>query len=291
MQLANHHAHSHFSDGRLSPREYLQEAIAQGLTTYGFSDHAPVPGSSAGLMSLEQLERYLAEIDTLKEVYAEDIQVYKSLEVDYIPGIITLDSSHILEAELDYVIGAVHFVDAFADGTPWGFESSVEDFERGVTQLFHGSIQYTIERYYTLIREMVDSFRPTIVAHLDRIKKWNRGERFFSESSPWYQDAVEKTLLSIADAGSIMEVNTKGYYKNETTEPYPGRMVLAKAREMGIPVHLASDAHHPENITKGFEFGTSILLEAGYEQVSVLLDGEWMPISLKPRTIHSVPSS
>ena len=277
MQLANHHAHSHFSDGRLSPREYLQEAIAQGLKTYGFSDHAPVPGSAVGLMSLEELERYLAEIDTLKQMYEEDIQVYKSLEVDYIPGVIAMDSPHILESELD------------ADGTPWGFEESVECFERGVTEIFNGSIQAAVERYYALIREMVEDFRPTIVAHLDRIKKWNRGERFFSESSPWYLEAIDKTLVSIAEVGSIMEVNTKGYYKNETAEPYPGRRILIQSKQMGIPVHLASDAHHPENITKGFEFGTSLLLESGYEQISVLSDGEWMPAPLKPSKLHPAP--
>ncbi len=289
MQLANHHAHSHFSDGRLSPREYLQAAIAQGLQAYGFSDHAPVPGSSVGLMSLEQLQRYLSEIDTLKEIYDEDIQVYKSLEVDYIPGLIAMDSPHIQDADLDYVIGAVHFVDAFQNGDPWGFEGSVENFERGVNEIFQGDIQMAVERYYALIREMVEGYRPTIVAHLDRIKKLNKGDRFFSEQSPWYKGAVEHTLSTIKAAGSIMEVNTKGYYKNETPEPYPGRWVLAKAKEMGIPVHLASDAHHPDNITKGFEFATSILLEVGYEEVAILSEGEWIAVSLHPGKLYRVP--
>lgn len=290
MQLANHHAHSYFSDGRLSPRDYLQEAIAQGLSAYGFSDHAPIPNSTVGLMSLEGLERYLVEIDTLKELYEEDIQVYKSLEVDYIPGLITMDSPYIVEAKLDYVIGAVHFVDAFGDGTPWGFEGSVENFERGVEEIFQGDIQMAVERYYTLIRAMVAEYRPKIVAHLDRIKKLNQGERFFSEQSLWYREAVEKTLTTIASSGSIMEVNTKGYYKNEIAEPYPGRWVLAKAKEMGIPIHLASDAHHPRDITKGFEFGASLLLETGYEEVTILSEGDWVPAPLKPSKLHSISS-
>ncbi|MBX2872252.1 MAG: histidinol-phosphatase [Saprospiraceae bacterium] len=289
MQLANHHAHSHFSDGRLSPREYLQQAIAQGLNAYGFSDHAPIPNSSVGLMSLESLLRYLAEVDTLKEIYAEDIQVYKSLEVDYIPGTITMDSAHIQDANLDYIIGAVHFVDAFSDGTPWGFEGSKDNFERGVAEIFHGDMQAAVGRYYALITEMVQGYQPTIVAHLDRIKKLNKGERFFSEQSSWYREAVENTLVTIKASGSIMEVNTKGYYKNETSEPYPGRWVLAKAKEMGIPVHLASDAHHPEDITKGFEFGASILLKVGYTDVTVLSEGEWIPTPLKPRKLHRSP--
>ena len=45
MQLANHHAHSHFSDGIKGPEVYLKRAIEEGLKVYGFSDHAPIPGT------------------------------------------------------------------------------------------------------------------------------------------------------------------------------------------------------------------------------------------------------
>lgn len=290
MQLANHHAHSHFSDGRLSPEEYIRQALAQNLTTYGFSDHAPIPGSSVGLMELEQQSQYLAEIERLQGLFGDRIQIYKGLEVDYIPGVISMASEHIQAAGLDYIIGAVHFVDQFADGQPWGFEGSAENFERGIQEIFQGDVQAAIERYYDLIQEMVKVYQPTIVAHLDRIKKRNENERYFSEKAPWYRKKLEETLEVIAASGSIMEVNTKGYYKGETAEPYPGRWAVAKAKEMGIPVHLGSDAHHPNDITKGFDFASSILEEVGYENIHILLDGGWVPMPLKTKRVHSTPS-
>ena len=43
------------------------------------------------------------------------------------------------------------------------------------------------------------------------------------------------------------------YYKKEINTTYPGRWILDIAQELEIPVNLASDAHHPDNITKGFE--------------------------------------
>ncbi|MEZ5039757.1 MAG: histidinol-phosphatase HisJ [Saprospiraceae bacterium] len=286
MQLANHHAHSHHSDGRLSPVEYLAQAIQQGLKTYGFSDHAPIPGSSVGIMPLEDLPAYLVEIENLKDRFADQIEIYKGLEVDYIPGVISMASDHIQQAQLDYIIGAVHFVDHFPNRKPWGFEGSVENFEKGINEIFGGDIQAAVKRYYQLIREMVTEYRPNIVAHLDRIKKLNKNDRFFSESSAWYKAEVLQTLEVIAASGVILEVNTKGLYKKETTEPYPGKWALSQAREMNIPVHLSSDAHHPEDITKGFEQAAVLLQELGYEYCELLIDDHWQAVPLKEQHLY-----
>ncbi|HMQ46412.1 MAG TPA: histidinol-phosphatase [Saprospiraceae bacterium] len=288
MQFANHHAHSHFSDGRLSPEDYLQEALRQGLHTYGFSDHAPIPNATFGAMKLEKLSDYLQEIDRLKEQYRGKIEVYKSLEVDYIPGLISPGSAHIQAAQLDYTIGAVHFVGQFADGLYWGFEHSRPHFEKGVREIYGGDYQLAMQTYYGLIRTMVQEYRPTIVAHLDRIKKWNRNGEYYDENSDWYQAEVVATLELIAQSGAILEVNTKGYYSQETVEPYPGKWALAKAHEMNIPVHLSSDAHHPDNITKGFEFGAALLQEVGYNTYQVLLEGVWQPIAWAERKVYAL---
>ena len=78
-----------------------------------------------------------------------------------------------------------------------------------------------------------------------------------------------------------MEVNTKGYYNGEINDLYPSGWVLEIAHEMDIPVHLASDAHHPLNITKGFNLGAEILHKAGYRKLHVLGKKGWKttPIS------------
>ena len=85
----------------------------------------------------------------------------------------------------------------------------------------------------------------------------------------------------IAEAGVIMEVNTKGFYNGEINDMYPSGWILQIAQEMEIPVHLASDAHHPLNITKGFGRGAEVLHKAGYRDLLVLGEHEWIrtPIS------------
>jgi histidinol-phosphatase (PHP family) len=287
MQLANHHAHSHFSDGRLTPEDYLKNAISQNLLTYGFADHAPVPLDNFGAMTMAQLRDYLAEVDRLKEVYGHQIQVYKALEVDYIPEVINIHSPHIVAAELDYTVGAVHFVDRFENGRPWGFEASHENFQRGLDEIFEGDIRIAINRYYTMIREMITQHCPDVIAHLDRIKKLNKGDRYFSENDEWYRQEVLETLVLIAASGAVMEVNTKGFYKGEIDDTYPGKWVLQVARELNIPVHLSSDAHHPDDITKGFEYAGNILKSIGYRTTRIFLDGSWQEVALEPSAIYT----
>lgn len=280
MQLANHHAHSDFSDGRGKAETYLQQAIAQGLKTYGFSDHAPIPIEGFGHMQAEDygLTQYLAEIDRLKAAYGDRIGIYKSLEVDYIPEVISLHSPHIVAADLDYSLGAVHFVGYLNNGLPWGFEG---DFDSGLQQIFGGDARAAVTRYYELMREMISGTKPQIVAHLDRIKKRNAGEKYFSESADWYRQEVMATLETVAAAGSIMEVNMKGYYQGETDTSYPSPWILEQALQLDIPVHLSSDAHDPEKITGGFDFGAEIIYGAGYRELTILLDGEFQPVPLQ----------
>jgi histidinol-phosphatase (PHP family) len=279
--FANHHAHSHFSDGALSPEDYVKRAIFQNLKVYGFSDHAPIPSQWVGIMEMDQLRAYLREVDRLKEVYAKNIQLYKGLEVDYIPGVIDLNAAYIREAGLDYTIGAVHYVDQLPNGRPWGFQSSHEKFQTGLDQIFGGDVRACIRRYYALIREMLGVSPPDIVAHLDRVKRLNRGDRYFCEQDSWYQEEVRLTLEAIAEAGVILEINTKGYYNEVTEDTYPGKWVLELAWELKIPVHLASDAHKPDHITSGFAFASNQLKQIGYKTQRVLLDGTWQDVPLK----------
>ena len=281
MQIANYHAHSDFSDGHASPEIFLKKAIELNLKAYGFSDHAPLPIKGMGSMKLVQLPAYLSEINRLKEKYAGKIQVYRALEVDYLPGKLNIQTDYISNANLDYTLGAVHYVEYLSNGQPWGFQSSHEAFQKGVNEIFDGDIKACIRRYYELIREMVENYAPDIIAHLDRVKKLNQGNRYFDEGEKWYQEEISETLESIAKSGSILEINTKGYYNKITIEPYPGTWILRLANELNIPIHIASDAHWPEFITGGFEFAADTAIAAGYKNYRIFIDGIWQDFPMK----------
>ena len=271
MNWTNYHSHTEFSDGKSKPRKYAKRATAMGLLAYGFSDHAPFPLKCDWAMQAEYLNDYIHAIEEIKKDFNDQIEIYTSLEVDYIPNIISVDSDFIQSLPLDYTIGSVHFVDHFPDGTPWCIDGPNSVFKMGLNQLFDNDIKMAVHRYYQLIREMVSTACPSIIGHLDRIKKNNKKERYFTEKKKWYQKEVKKTLECIAQTNAILEVNTKGYYKKKQDETYPSTWILQIANELNIPVHLASDAHHPDDIVKGFHFARKELLKVGYKEVRILL--------------------
>jgi histidinol-phosphatase (PHP family) len=286
IQRFSHHCHTLFSDGKTTPEAFLVKAKEEKMLSLGFSDHAPIPPTDLTGIRIENLQNYLEEIERLKQQTGEDLQIYKGLEVDYIPGLICVNSGHIVNADLDYTLGAVHYVDHFNDGSHWGYESSHERFQKGVNEIFHGDVQAAVSRYYELIREMVRDHRPDIVAHLDRIKKLNTGSCYFDEQDKWYQEEVLATLELIAQQDCILEVNTKGYYKGECEDTYPGKWVLREANSLGISVHLASDAHHPEFLNGAFEHAAYQLKSIDYRSTKVLFDHAWQDCSLIEKRIH-----
>lgn len=278
MFWTNYHGHCHYCDGKYEPERYVQSAIASGMPVYGFSSHAPVPFACAWTMAAEAAPAYVAEIRKLAERYQSDIEIYCGLEVDFVPGKVSPKSEAITSLGLDYTIGSVHFVDAFADGKPWEIDGAHGTFVNGLEQIFGNNIEQAVSRYFELTRQMIREACPTIIGHLDKIKVQNEAGQLFSEEAPWYQREVQQTLEEIAGTHAIVEVNTRGIYKQKTTETYPSRWVLARMHELRIPVTISSDAHHPDEITAWFTQTAEMLTETGFKYVSVLRNQTWQPV-------------
>lgn len=281
MRIANHHAHTRFSDGVGEPEEYVQAALAAGVEIYGFSDHAPFPEEdNFGSFDFTDLTDYVTVTNALRAEYAGKIELYRSLEVDYVPGEMDVNRPHLQAAKMDYTLGAVHFIGRLADGERWSFQRQDPIFQRGVDEIFGGSVQKTVEAYYALIREMIENHPTDIVAHLDRILKRNSNDRFWDRTAKWYRAAVMETLEAIAGAGLIMEVNTRGLYRGDNPTTYPDPWALGQALRLGIPVHLSSDAHAKDQIVGNFTEAAEVLLDVGYESVRIFSQGKWEDVGL-----------
>lgn len=285
MPWTNYHSHTRYCDGTDIPDKYVAQAISQGLAVYGFSSHAPVPFALDWAMDDDKVPDYLEEIESLKKRYADQIEIYAGMEVDYIPGKIGVKDYFIANLGLDYTIGSVHFVDGFENGKPWVIDNTTHKFEYGLHRIFDNDIQKAVSRYYELIREMVRNEPPDVVGHLDKIKMHNSKKHFFDEDEVWYKDAVLETLDVIAEAGVIMEANTRGIYKKLSGEPYPSSWVWKEALKRGIPAQINSDGHHPREITSNFEEAASMLNSVGYSSVRILYQNKWQD---KPFTSRGI---
>lgn len=275
MNWTNYHSHCYFSDGTDEPRVYAETATNSGMLAYGFSDHVPMPFFCLWSTKMERLTDYVVETEKLKREFEDRIQIYRSLEIDYIPNVIGPKSKFLADAKLDYTVGSVHFVDQFPDGTHWEIDGLSSIFDQGLQEIFGGNIRKAVTRYYELTRMMVTEECPDIIGHIDKIKMQNPDNKFFSEEEDWYKAEVLKTLDVVANANAIIEVNTRGLYKKKTVEPYPGNWMLTEILKRKIPVMINSDCHHPREITAEFGTAAKLLKEVGFQTLRVFYNNEW----------------
>ena len=281
MQNFNLHTHSIYSDGKSQPREIVEEAARQGLTTLGFSEHSPLSFDNNFSVKEANMPRYVAEIAQLKEEYKDKIDIYCGLEADYITGTsehfaVTKEKYH-----LDYLIGGVHLVGQsanpdeiwFIDGPKW------EVYDEGLQKFFDGDIRRAVRRFFEQSNEMIENEPFDIIAHFDKIKMHNR-DRYFHEDEPWYRKLALETLDLIRQKGLVMEINTRGIYKKRYNGFYPSLWLMEEACKMHIPAIISADAHHFSEITLEFAAAEEALKKAGYNSVVNFKDGRWIEVGL-----------
>lgn len=270
--LSNYHTHSSYCDGKSTLREIVTQAIAFGIQSIGLSSHAALPFTCHWCMKKDALINYLHEVEQLKTEFP-GLEIYKGLEIDYIPNII---NPRQFSAQLDYTIGSIHFVNTLPNGTPWEIDGTLPLFEAGLKEIYQDNINAVIHDYFTLTREMITDYTPTIVGHLDKIKIQNAGNKFFNENEAWYQKELLETLNLIKQHECIVEVNTRGLYMNKTTSPYPSEWTLTEMRKLNIPITLNSDAHHAKDLISGFDTAIRILQDVGFRKTLKLQSGRWV---------------
>ncbi len=277
----NFHMHSKFCDGKGELNDYVQQAIEWKMPSIGFSSHAPVNFPCSWCMKPDRLTSYLEELEAIKSRTSE-LQIYKGLEIDFIPGIVSADQ---FREKLDYTIGSIHFVDTFPDGRPWEIDGSHTTFLEGLEKIFHGDSQAAFTRYFELTRQMIDESCPDVIGHLDKIKIQNIENKFFHEDDSWYQEQLDLTIDRIAIQGAVVEVNSRGLYQGKATTPYPSPWILRKILEKNLPVTLSSDAHHPSDLISRFPELADQLLNTGFKTISILYGGTWQQFSFNTHGI------
>lgn len=270
---SNYHTHSCYCDGKGEPREYVEFALANGFTALGFSGHAPLPFSNSFSIHNEDYLAYCTEVRKLQEEYRGRIDILLGLEIDYVPGVNDDFRPLIQQGGLDYFIGGVHLV-TDPDDTPWlrSHPSEAaqriwfidgprqETYDEGLQRVFHGDIRRGITSFFRQTNAMIESQRPTIVAHFNKIVMHNR-DRYFHEDEPWYRDLALETIHLIHELGLICEINTRGIYKGRHADYYPGKWLIQEMKTLRIPVIVSTDAHAPEDLLR---------TEGAYEYLSAI---------------------
>lgn len=267
MHLTSLHTHTDYCDGSCSAENMVEAAIKNNMQSIGISTHGPVPFLSDWNIQKFNIEKYMDEIQLLKEKYKGQIEIFLGMELDYLPrtGFDSLQKS--LMERLNYYIGSVHYLGSFNNSVMWTVDYTADEILRGINESFKGNKILAIETYYDLISEMACRYEPPIIGHIDLIRKNNRDNMLFDEREDWYYRAVDKCLDVIKNTSSVIEINTGGMFRGYTTEQYPSSLILNMIKEKEIPVIINSDAHTTEALLHKYEEMYALINEVGLKSV------------------------
>lgn len=280
MILCNFHTHTEFSDGSDAPSAYVEEAIRQGFSAIGFSEHAPLPSGRYYTMGEDRMNEYARTVRALAEEKRGLIDVFLSLEIDYIPGFSYSFDHFRNHYGLDYTIGSVHLVSKPGRKQWWFIDGADSNlYDQGLREVFDGDIRMAVTAYFEQLIQMVRNEKPDIIGHLDKIKMNNKG-RYFSEEEHWYKKLTKIVIKSLQVSGVIVEVNTRGIYKQRGNQLFPGTEILEMLHKHNIPITLSSDAHKPREISGSFQETFLILKDIGFKKILIFDKKSWIGVNI-----------
>ena len=243
VDLHNHTPLCNHAEGSID--QYIEAAINSGTKFFGFADHAPMDFDPKYRMSFNDMITYETEVLTAKEKYQDKISILLGYEVDYLENHM---DPRVLNANVDYLIGSVHFIDE------WGFDNP--EF---IGRYENEDIDEIWEKYFLAVEKMANTKLFDIVGHLDLIKVF----KFMPKKN--IVEIAKNALVAIKEANMSLELNVAGYRK-PIGEPYPSKELLKEAFKLGIPITFASDAHKPEQVNLYNEQITEFAREIGYTE-------------------------
>lgn len=265
----NFHSHTQFCDGRAPMARFVEEAVKEGYIHYGFTPHSPIPFESPCNMKNEYVEDYIAEYKRLKEEYAGRINLYLSMEIDYLGKDWGATNEYFDSIPLDYRLSSVHFIPALTDGRLIDIDGRPESFMRKMEESFDNDIRYVVDTFYDHTLEMIKAGGFDIIGHFDKIGFNASHFKAGIENEAWYQQHIDDVIEALKSTDIIVEVNTKAWEipANATAEQaatyiprlFPGKETIGKLIAAGLPLVVNSDTHYPDRISSGRQAAFNII--------------------------------
>ncbi len=228
-----HHGICGHAEG--SAREYIEEAINKGVKVLGFSDHSPSTrtGDVGFRMTPDDLELYIKDIEEAKQLFADKIDVYTGLEIEYINNYSEVYQSWL--NQVDYFILGVHFVpkDTTSDEL-----FSTYDFSK----------PKDLDLYADTIERALEELPIAFIAHPDlyliNYQKWDQKA----------EEIAHRICRLAKQKGTILEFNANGLRREkilidgEMVSPYPRKEFFEIVKSYNLPVVVSSDCHSPHQV-------------------------------------------
>lgn len=249
MQNFTYHTHTNFSDGANTIEEMIAQAVKQGFSEYGITDHLCVPYNGFEAVK-EKVKKHIKDIR--KAAAAAPIKVYAGFEVDYNSGEGWLEQFREFRKELE--------VDYLISGNHWTYD---ENYQNKYSVCFLSQYGFSekemsayIRRHFNNIVNSIYSREFDFVAHLDFIR-WGGIVGEFD-----YREERMAVIEALAETDTPFELNTKGI--NSIGSYYPARWMLEALRDKNVPVVISDDAHTIFQIGRHFAEAEQYLKDLNY---------------------------
>lgn len=257
--LHTHCAYCRHGEGKIS--EYVDEAVRNGLSVLGFSDHCPYPDDllsvDNGRMWYSSLPLYMDDVK--REKSHDDIEVLLGWECDWIKG----REEWIKEVgeNSDYLIFGLHYL-FDDDGTQYS-PFHRDRWEKTKALRVYG------ERFLSAASSGLFLF----AAHPDLYM--NMCDEFGEE-----EKALARDIISVAkEKHIVMEVNGNGLQKaKELSLPYsryPRREFWEMVKNENLPVVVSADTHSVEGMMERLDGALCFASSLGLDIVEPeIVDGK-----------------
>jgi histidinol-phosphatase (PHP family) len=260
--LQNLHTHTTFCDGKNTPIQVAEAAIAKGFDSIGFSCHAKTEADSD--CEVKDVDKYISTIEKLKKEFEGRLEIFTGCELDYFSkGLMPLE-------KFDYKIGSVHAA-RLDTGEFIDFDYSPEVSFSNVKDFFSGDGVAYAELYYKTLATLPDRFDFDFVGHFDLVTKFSelRPDLIDTESKR-YKNAALEALHAIKPKCDFFEINTGALARGYRTTPYPAPFILDDMKALNCKLILTSDCHNADFLDYHFKEAKEYLKSHGVADIYFL---------------------
>jgi histidinol-phosphatase (PHP family) len=192
-------------------------------------------------------------VDTVLAARAAGLPVVAGLEVDYFPGQMEKTASLLQGYPFDVLLGSVHWIGAWLINAMDQSVSEQEWATRGVERVW--------DDYTRSVEELAATGAVDVLAHPDLVK--------ISGHRPDLPEEFHDRMAEAAHASGVAaELNSAGWRRPAAMEAYPAPPLLARFRELGVPVTTASDGHDVDYVSWRITDLVAMARAAGYTEVT-----------------------
>ena len=265
----NLHTHTNYCDGKNTPEEMLEAAIAKGFDSIGFSGHSYMTYDP---LVTDYIADYKVHINRLKEEYAQRIRVYLGLEVDMFSG---------RESDLsgfDYLIGSVH--DLCREGDYFSIDESADRLKEVTDRYFGGDGLAIARAYYETLAQLPEYGKFDFIAHFDLITKYRNTLSIIDDQCREYRNYALEAAYALKGKVPFFEVNSGAIARGYRNTPYPATFLIKELKELGFGAIITSDCHDCTKLDLHFDQSAQLLRDCGLKERDVLTTNGFVPVAL-----------